>query len=241
MSPFFPSLSSLLTSLPAAHRRPILLPLHHRQQRAERDRLDVPPPAGASPAAQAHLAVAEQVRPALADAVLFLAEGAGAVVPVAGPQAQLVQDQRDQRAIIAQGPFRHIRRGGWGLGCGGGQGVEVVAVEAEGEGGWVGALALAFGGGGAGGRGEGFWFWFFFLAADGVVVEGAATLEVAAGRWVGVRFCDFGILGCVRLWFFGGCAGAGGEDDGAAEGWWWCTDDLGGRRECGEVAGEEGL
>ena len=150
-------------------------------------------PAGAP--AQPDFAVAQQVRPPLADAVLLLAERAGALVPVARAQAQLVQDERDERAVVARGPG--LRRGGGGgggvlflpcrrekrgfgvwrvRGCGGGGGVERVevgALEAEGEGRGAGALAL--GGGWSGQRGG-------ILVARGtdVVADGATALEIVA-------------------------------------------------------------
>lgn len=70
--------------------------------------MDVAPLAPAGAPAQAHLAVAEQVRPALADAVLFLAEAARALVPVARAQAQLVEDEGHERAVVARGPLRVV-------------------------------------------------------------------------------------------------------------------------------------
>ena len=75
-----------------------------------------------------------------------------------------------------------------------------------------------------------------------VIAEGAAPLEVAA-RWCArlwVRFCDLGVLGCVRHGLFRLRARRGCEDDGAAETGWF-ADEFGARGEGGKVAGEERL
>lgn len=107
-----------------------------------------------------------------------------------------------------------------------------MAVEAEGDGGGAGALALW---GGWCGLRDG------FLAVVVVVVaEGAAALEVAARWCAGLRFCDLGVVHCVRLGLFRLCARSGCERDGAAE-VWWCADDFGTGGEGGKVAGKEGL
>lgn len=192
------------------------------------------------------------------NAILLLPQFPGAVVPVALAEAQFIEDEGDEGAVVEGGPFGVVvvvggfglsfwvlgygEEGGgvvwWGgVGGGGGEGVgergEVGAVEAEGEGGWVGALA--FGGGGSGA------LEVFLVARRSVLLggRGAAALEVAA-RWLGCR--GFGVLRCVRLWLFRGLGGAGRgcEDDGAAE-VGGCADGFGARGEGREVAGQEGL
>lgn len=220
------------------------LPRHRRQWRPEFHLVHIAPLLLAGTPAQADFAIAQQVGPALADAVLFLAEPPGALVPVALAQAQFVEDERDERAVVARGPLGVVVASacarGWGLRfgrvrwCGDGfQCVEVLALEAEREGGRTCALALRCGGSG---------MLDVFLVARGtviVVAEGAATLEIAA-RWrAWLRFCDLGFWHCMRLRLFRLRARSRFEYDGAAE-VWWCTDDLWTRRQrCGKVASEE--
>lgn len=85
---------------------PSLPTQHPRQQRPKLHPPHIPPPLLARAPPQPHLPVAEQVRPPLADAVLFLAELPGTLGPVALAQAQFVQDERHERAVVVRGPFR---------------------------------------------------------------------------------------------------------------------------------------
>lgn len=239
------------------------------QQRAKLHPAHVPPRALPGSPPQPHLPVAQEVLPAPSDAVLFLAQFPRAVVPVARAEAELVEDEGDEGAVVRCGPFgfvvvvvlfgfRFLVRGCvvgggggggvcccfWGVWSGGGcedGGIQGVKVFAvEAEREAEGTGALALGGGGSGVLGV-------FLVVTWkrkrvLAVFVAMDAEGAATLEIAARgwFCDLGVLDCVRLCLSRLRAGPGCEDDGAAE-MGWCTDNFRTRREGGKVAGEERL